>query len=209
MSISIITENINNKYHLPCIICLEDIKTFDRGVNQQFLTSIGFLCNCNKSYHFKCINNWIFKNITKPTCPTCRKTINIPTYYYRLYIPSNIINFPTSRYNIPISQYNHNSLHNNINSPIINNHHNNHINHHNNHINHHNNHINHHNNHINIHNNNNINNRQQIYSRRPSILSNICNDLLDTLCNKKIFITLIIICLLLIIIVVLFVHFSK
>ena len=58
---------VNKKSPLctTCTICLEDFTINDSVIK----------LNCYHLFHPNCINNWIFKNITFRTCPTCRKII--------------------------------------------------------------------------------------------------------------------------------------
>jgi len=78
-------------YDLPCIICLEDVNISDPGSNTIYLKSIGFDCNCNKSYHISCLDNWLGKN-TLPSCPTCRTPIQLPQSYRLNELASNYFN---------------------------------------------------------------------------------------------------------------------
>ena len=54
---------MNSSESYTCLICHEDIRS-----NQFYRT----LPTCEHKYHKKCIDRWIFKN---PTCPTCRRNI--------------------------------------------------------------------------------------------------------------------------------------
>ena len=56
-------KRMNSSGSHDCLICHEDIKC------KQFYRQ---LPTCEHKYHKKCIDQWIFKN---PTCPTCRKNI--------------------------------------------------------------------------------------------------------------------------------------
>lgn len=56
-------KRMNSSESCACLICHEDI------TSNQFYRK---LPTCEHKYHKKCIDRWIFKN---PTCPTCRKNI--------------------------------------------------------------------------------------------------------------------------------------
>jgi len=122
-------------YDLPCIICLEDVNISDPGSNTIYLKSIGFDCNCNKSYHISCLDNWLGKN-TIPSCPTCRTPIQLPHSYRLNELASNYFNrqriyninrFRQHHHNynldtiLPSTRFNnlHNQYNNNNNIPQI------------------------------------------------------------------------------------------
>jgi len=79
-----------------CIICFDKID----NENENMKINIFKECDHTNNYHIKCANNWIkecvSKNI-KPTCPVCRKEINIIDIKYNeitiKYIPLYCIFF--------------------------------------------------------------------------------------------------------------------
>jgi hypothetical protein len=67
-----------------CLICLDDTMIiasdgFDKTFRIKDNTNIITTCNCNGTYHNKCLTNWLNKS---QSCPICRKDIFI-------YSPSN------------------------------------------------------------------------------------------------------------------------
>ena len=58
-------KNEYNQYGGGCSICLENFKK----------KSIVSITPCNHVFHFKCIKNWLYKNIKNPKCPNCNKDV--------------------------------------------------------------------------------------------------------------------------------------
>ena len=54
-----------NQYGGGCSICLENFKK----------NSKVSITTCNHVFHYKCINEWLFKNILCPKCPNCNHEI--------------------------------------------------------------------------------------------------------------------------------------
>ena len=54
-----------NQYGGGCSICLNK---FDEK-SEVSITS------CNHVFHYKCIHNWLYKNIKNPRCPNCNNKI--------------------------------------------------------------------------------------------------------------------------------------
>ena len=58
-------KNEYNQYGGGCSICLENFKK----------KSIVSITPCNHVFHFKCIKNWLYKNIKNTKCPNCNKDV--------------------------------------------------------------------------------------------------------------------------------------
>ena len=54
-----------NKYGGGCSICLEDFKKNSKVSKTP----------CNHVFHYKCIKDWLYKNIKNPKCPNCNKEV--------------------------------------------------------------------------------------------------------------------------------------
>ena len=58
-------KNEYNKYGGGCYICLEEFKKKSKVSNTP----------CNHVFHYKCIKDWLYKNIKNPKCPNCNKEV--------------------------------------------------------------------------------------------------------------------------------------
>ena len=54
-----------NKYGGGCSICLEEFKKKSKVSKTP----------CNHVFHYKCIKDWLYKNIKNPKCPNCNKEV--------------------------------------------------------------------------------------------------------------------------------------
>ena len=54
-----------NKYGGGCSICLEDFKKKSKVSKTP----------CNHVFHYKCIKDWLYKNVKNPKCPNCNKEV--------------------------------------------------------------------------------------------------------------------------------------
>ena len=54
-----------NKYGGGCSICLEEFKKKSKVSKTP----------CNHVFHFKCIKDWLYKNVKNPKCPNCNKEV--------------------------------------------------------------------------------------------------------------------------------------
>ena len=54
-----------NQYGGGCSICLENFKKKDKVS----------VTPCNHVFHYKCIKDWLYKNVKNPKCPNCNKEV--------------------------------------------------------------------------------------------------------------------------------------
>jgi len=68
--------NINDEND-TCIICW--LPSNEKNVIKTLtdFTTITTTCNCNPKLHILCLDDWIQKSSSCPSCPICRKTIHI------------------------------------------------------------------------------------------------------------------------------------
>jgi len=78
-----------------CFICWLPNEEDNEIKQLSEFSHINIICKCNPKIHQLCLNNWISQNLSCPSCPICRRKINLDQThlksYYKIFKHNNLI----------------------------------------------------------------------------------------------------------------------